>query len=161
MKLFNTLAVILALLLTACGGSSGVPEPTIINATSDAQAGDERTGAALLVLPLPGPVLELDKPALVTVRLEVTLAQTAHYAASGSASVDMAKPWPSSPSTVPLQLPSPDATPLRYSVQMELPAGSHPLAAQVTVRATDVQGLPTGALARATATAVWTVEVEL
>jgi hypothetical protein len=163
-------ALLLALLLliglggglTGCGGGDATePAPTeLATAQSDAQGGDSRTGAAVLVLPLPGPVLNLDAPALVRVRITGQLLQHAHYAAALQASLALQQPQATEPSAVAARV---DGTPagidLDYTVHLQLPAGHTPLLALLTVRAFDpATALPSGALARAEATAHWVVD---
>jgi hypothetical protein len=108
----HTLALAAALLLTACGNSDTpatletapnvAPEAApIITEQSTAQAGDDRIGATVLVLPLPGPVLQLDRPALVRVQLTGQLLQAAHYGARLSSASRSASPPPRRPAACP------------------------------------------------------------
>jgi hypothetical protein len=157
--------------ITGCGGS-GTPEPLdtapvvqpeaapVVTEQSSAHAGDERIGAAVLVLPLPGPVLQLERPALVRVRLSGSLLQAAHYGASAVVSLALSQPTGTSPSSLPATLSpqAPAAVPLAYEVWLQLPAGAAPLVARITVRAFDANALSTSALARALAELHWSVE---
>jgi len=166
-------AFILAALLAACGDSSA-PEPRetapsvqpeaapIITDTSTAQGGDERIGAAVLVLALPGPVLQLEQPARVRVQLTGQLLQAAHYGAQATASIALSEPAATAPSALPATLAplAPVAVPLSYQVWLQLPAGAAPLVARVTVRGLDANGTPTAALARAVAELHWAVEAQ-
>lgn len=167
--------VLLALLLlfglaggiTGCGGGadSSAPQPTVLATdTTIAQAGDATAGSAALLLALPGPVLQLPGPALVRVRLSGQLLQQAHYPADVQASVALQLPQPTGPSSAAASIaplvgpPAPIA--LDYAVHLSLPAGTTPLQALLVVRATDpATGLPTAALARATAHVQWSVEL--
>lgn len=164
---------LLALLLAACGGS-GTPDPRdgaahvqpeavpLITEHSTAQGGDERIGAAVLVLALPGPVLQLEQPALVRVQITGQLLQAAHYGAAAVVAVALAEPTATSPGSLPATLwpLAPVAVPLGYQVWLQLPAGAQPLVARITVRALDANGTPTSALARAVAEIHWTIEVQ-
>ena len=167
-------ALILAALLAACGDSS-TPEPRetapsvqpeaapIITEQSTAQAGDQRIGATVLVLPLPGPVLQLDRPALVRVQLSGRLIQSVHFGTQAVVSIALSEPTATGPSAVPatlMALSPPDIVPLSYQVWLQLPAGAQPLMARITVRALDANGTPTAALAQATADVHWAVEVQ-
>jgi hypothetical protein len=166
-------ALILAALLAACGDSS-TPEPRetaprvqpeaapIITEQSTAQAGDQRIGAPVLVLALPGPVLQLDRPALVRVQLTGELLQAAHYGAQAVVSIALSEPTDTGPSAAPATLAplAPVAVPIGYQVWLQLPAGAAPLVARITVRALDANGTPTSALARAVADVHWAVEVQ-
>lgn len=152
------LALPLIVGLAGCGGSSTNP---VAAGQSSTQAGSAEVGAALLVLPLQGPVVELDEPASVRVRLRVRLQQQAHYAAGAQVSVAMRQPWPTGPSITPVTLS--DAAPLSigldYGVTMSLSAGRTPLVAQIAVQATDAAtGLSTAALGHAEAEADWVVD---
>jgi hypothetical protein len=167
------LALAAALLLAACGGS-GTSDPRetapnvapesapIITEQSTAQAGDDRIGATVLVLPLPGPVLQLERPALVRVQITGQLLQAAHYGAQAVISIALSEPTATAPSSLPATLAplAPVAVPLGYQVWLQLPAGAQPLMARVTVRAVDANGTPTSALARAVADVHWAVEVQ-
>lgn len=179
------LAPVVALLLLAglagCGGDGGgadaaavpqepaptVPQPpapaapVVVVDRSTAVAGDARIGAPVLALLLPGPVLQLERPALVVVHLQGSAAVGAHYGAVGSATLELAGPLPAQPTTVPLVL-SPQAqavVALDYTVHLQLPAGAYALQAQIMLRAADANGRPTGALAEAQAVVDWRVEV--
>lgn len=145
-------------LLTACGDSSTDPQPTD---TSTATAGDAHTGSPTLVLLLPGPTLDLLAPAMVHVRLAGKLHLSAHYGAVAAVAIALAEPVATGPSARPVNLAPPADEPLAYEVWLQLPAGTHVLAAQVTVRATDAAGVPTGALAVADATVDWHVQVQV
>lgn len=165
---------LLALLLAACG-DSGTPDARqtapdvlpqaapLITEQSTARAGDQRIGAAVLVLSLPGPVLQLDRPALVRVQLSGRVLQSAHYGAAAVVSIALAEPTATAPSSLPatlLPLSPPEAVPLAYQVWLQLPAGAAPLVARITVRALDANGTPTSALAQSTAELHWAVEVQ-
>jgi hypothetical protein len=173
--------VLLALLLLAglaggisgCGNSDTAATPEsapnvapesapIITEQSTAQGGDQRIGATVLVLPLPGPVLQLDRPALVRVQLSGQLLQAAHYGAMAVVSIALSEPTSTAPNSLPATLAplAPVAVPLGYQVWLLLPAGAQPLMARVTVRALDANGTPTSALARAVADVHWAVEVQ-
>jgi hypothetical protein len=159
----RTPAVILAALLSACGGDALAPEPaTLATDTSSAQAGDARTGAAVLVLALPGPVLQLEQPALVRVHITGQLQQAAHYGAQAVMSIALSEPTATGPSAVHITLAplAPVAVPIGHQVWLQLPAGAAPLVARITVRALDANGTPTSALARAVADVHWAVEVQ-
>ena len=163
-------ATLLALLLTACGDSStepvrehiADPAPPVLIEQSTAQAGDERIGATVLVLALPGPVLQLEQPALVRVQLTGQLLQAAHYGAQAVVSIALSEPTDTASSSLPATLAplAPAAVPLSYEVWLQLPVGAQPLVARITVRAIDANGTPTSALARAVADLHWAVEVQ-
>ena len=166
------LALAAALLLAACGGS-GTSDPRetapnvapeaapIITEQSTAQAGDDRIGATVLVLPLPGPVLQLERPALVRVQLTGQLLQAAHYGAQAVVTLALEQPAATSPSSLPATLTlAPAAVPLSYEVWLQLPVGAQPLMASITVRALDPNGTLTSALARAVGTVDWAVEAQ-
>lgn len=153
------LACVLFLGLSGCGDSSQ-PEPEpLATDQSTAQGGDDRTGASVLVLPLPGPTVQLDAPATVRVHLRGTLAQTAHYAAIGQVDIALQQPQATAPGTVAAALRhGSTSVALEYSALLALPAGRTALQATLTVRATDpATGLPSGALSRAEAVIDWTV----
>lgn len=159
-------------LLAACGGGApDVPEtasvvqpaaPSIITEQSSAQAGDERIGATVLVLPLPGPVLQLERPALVRVQISGQLLQSAHYGATAAVSLSLQEPIATTGSSLPATIApqSAVAVPLVNQLWLQLPAGSHPLVARITVRALDANATPTSALARAEADVTWTLEIQ-
>jgi hypothetical protein len=163
---------LLALLLAACGGGSDAERETapnlqpeaapLITEQSTAQAGDARIGAAVLVLPLPGPVLQLEQPALVRVQLSGQLLQAAHYGAQAVVSIALSEPTDTASSSLPATLAplAPVAVPLGYQVWLQLPAGAQPLVARITVRALDANGTSTRALARAVADVHWAVEAQ-
>ena len=155
-------AATLALLLSACGGEGAPPPVQTITGSSTATAGDARTGAAVLVLALPGPVLELAAPATVHVTISGSAELHAHYAADGTLDVRLAAPVPTGASATATRLHhfAPAQVAVAYSVTVALPAGTHELMASVTARATDLQGRATGALSTAQATVDWLVEVQ-
>ena len=154
------LALLLAALLAGCGG--GEPAPGVLATdTSTAQAGSADTGATVLVLALPGPVLHLDSATTVRVRLDGSVQLQAHYAAHATAALALAKPHPTGATEAATTLGAdPGTVPLAYSVVLHLPAGRTELAAQITARASDTDGTPTSALGRATASIDWIVEVQ-
>jgi hypothetical protein len=155
------LALLLLVMLGGCGGS-GAPIADVYTGQSTAQAGDADTGAAILVLPLQGPALQLDRPAQIHVRLKGHVQVSAHYSASGTVAIELAAPVATGPSTVPVALSPQAATtePVAYTAWLQLPAGTHALQALLTLRARDAQAVPTGALARADASVAWRVEVQ-
>lgn len=166
------LPLLAAVLLAACGGGQDAAAagtspthppaaPTLLAETSSAQAGDARIGATVLVLALPGPVLDLAQPARVRLRLAGSLQQAAHYGAQAVASVALSQPAATGASSLPatLQPLAPTSVPISYDVWLQLPAGTHALVAQITVRAFDANGLATSALAKASAQADWLVEL--
>jgi hypothetical protein len=153
--------------ITGCGGGDSAepaapPPGSLIADQSTAQAGDSRIGAAVLVLPLPGPVLQLDQPARVRVRLGGIVEVGAHHGAQATVTLALAEPTPTGPSTLPLTLHplAPAPVVLGYDVWLQLPAGTHPLAARITLRAFDANGTPSAALARAEAAVDWHVVVQ-
>jgi hypothetical protein len=147
--------------ITGCGGGSDEPDPTVLaTGQSTAHSGDERTGAAVLVLPLPGPTVQLDTAATVRVHITGTATIAAHYAAAAQAGVALQHPVPSGATTVaaPLLPRQTTSVAIDYTVLIALPAGDTPLQALLTLRAVDASnGLPTGALATADAAAEWEV----
>lgn len=155
--------VLMAWLLAGCGGTAPEDDALLARSESQAVAGDGRMGLPAMVLPLQGPEVDLPAPAAVRVRLAVQLRVQAHYAAAGSAALQLAVPVSTGASShaLPLQ-PGPaaeQALPL-YQAVLVLPAGRSTLQGRLTLRATDPgTGLPSSALARAEATAQWLVEV--
>lgn len=149
-----------ALLLAACG-DSGDDTPPLATGTSSTQAGDANTGAALLVLPLHGPTVQLDQPATVRVHLHGRVTVGVHYPAHGTLGVGLTAPVPTGEGQAAHELQAGSVgLPLSYSVVIALPAGATPLQASAVLRATDVQGVPTGALGHAAARVEWTVTTE-
>lgn len=146
--------------ITGCGGGSG-GAALLATGHSSTQAGSADAGSALLVLPLQGPVVQLDAPATVRVRIKLQLLQHAHYPAALQAGLALQQPWPTgiSAAAASLQPPQPTRIDIDYSAKLHLGAGHTPLVAQVTVRATDpATALLTAALAHATAEADWVVD---
>lgn len=147
--------------ITACGADAPA-EPAVppLLHESTAHAGDERTGAQVLVLALPGPVLDLPRPADVHLQLAAAATVHAHYAASGTVMLKLDAAIGTS--TVPVALsPAQRATAaIGYDVRLRLPAGSHRLMAGIVVRAFDAAGRATGALSTADAALQWRVQVE-
>lgn len=162
--LLALLAGTLVLLLAGCGGGSTDtnPAPTVLATdTSTSQAGDDRTGAAVLVLALPGPTVTLTQPAAVRVQLLGSVQQRGHYSAQATLDVRVHLPYTTGSTQTAAPLPWGTATlPIDYAVVIDLPAGRTTLQALATVRATDGNGLSTAALATANATADWLVILE-
>jgi hypothetical protein len=156
------LCLLLAATLAACGGGGGDGDedqgPLPIVDVSTAVAGDAAVGSMVLVLPLPGPVLQLEQPARVRVRLAGQVDIGAHYVAHATVATALAAPLATVPAHVVPNAPA--RVPLSYEVWLQLPAGTHALQARIALRATDGNGLPTGALGRASASVEWRVEPE-
>lgn len=149
----------LVAMLTGCGGGTedNPPDPTVLATdTSTAQAGDERTGAAVLVLPLLGPVLTLEQPTWIEVRLAGSVNATAHYPTHATLTVALTAPISTGPSAAPVDAAGQQAA-LNYVVRLLLPAGQTTLQAAAVLRSTDGSGVPAAALARALATVEWVV----
>jgi hypothetical protein len=156
-------AVLLAALaaLAACGADAPAePAALPLLHESVAHAGDERTGAQVLVLALPGPELQLARPADVHVQLAAAATVHAHYAAAGTVMLKLDAAIGTS--TVPVELsPAQRAeAAIAYDVRLRLPAGSHRLMAGIVVRAFDASGRATGALSTADAALQWRVQVD-
>jgi hypothetical protein len=151
------LTVATSMLIAACGGSSNEPQQ-LASGTSTTQAGDASTGAALLVLPLQGPTVKLDRQTAVRVRLEGSVRLGVHYPAHGTLAVDLTAPAPTGTTQDARTLAQGSTElPLAYSVVITLPAGETQLMARAVLRTTDLQGLPTGAMGHAEASAEWVV----
>lgn len=157
--------LLLAATLAACGGGAeedqGAPQIVEVSTeVSTAVAGDATVGSMLLVLPLPGPVLQLEQPARVRVRMAGRVDIGAHYAAHATVATALAAPLATGADTMPVALApgAPAHAPLSYEVWLQLPAGEHALQARMVLRALDGNGLPTGALARAVANVEWRVD---
>jgi hypothetical protein len=151
------LTVAASALIAACGGSSQEPQQ-LASGTSTVQAGDASIGAALLVLPLQGPTVNLDRQTAVRVRLDGSVRLGVHYPAHGTLAIDLTAPAPTGTSQGARTLAQGSAElPLSYSVVITLPAGETQLMARAVLRTTDLQGLPTGAMGRAEALVEWDV----
>lgn len=151
------LTVAASMLIAACGGSGQEPQQ-LASGTSTTQAGDASTGAALLVLPLQGPTVNLDQQTAVRVRLEGNVLLGVHYPAHGTLAVELTAPAPTMATQDARTLaPGSADLPLRYSVVITLPAGETQLMARAVLRTTDLQGLPTGAMGHAEALVEWDV----
>jgi hypothetical protein len=137
------------LILAGCGGS----EPSTLPATgtSEAQAGDPNTGAAMLVLPLIGPTVYMSQAGNVRITVAGTAAAKTHYPAVVVYELALTSPAATGASV--------SATgDLSYTVMLRLPAGTTDIDGQLQIRAVDpASGLPTGALATARVTAQWEV----
>lgn len=154
--------VILAWLIVGCGGSDRPAPAPRLTAQAHAVAGDAKVGSGLLVLPLQGPALVLERPATVRVCVTLRLRAQAHYAANGVAELQLAAPVETGADAQPLLLlqTRPAETQMVYRATLALPEGGSTLSARVTLRASDADnGLVTGALGVAEAWAEWTVEV--
>lgn len=153
--------LLLAAALAACGSGGADTGAAGITDTSTAQGGSAAAGAAVLVLPLPGPELQLEQPATLHVQLDGAAQVGAHYPAAGTVTLALAEPA-TGDSTVGADLgpQAPAAVPLQYAAHVRLPAGTHRLAARVTVRTYTAAGQPTGALAVTQADVRWRVEVQ-
>ena len=147
--------------LSACGADTPA-DPTMppLLHQSTAHAGDERTGAQVLVLALPGPVLQLDRPADVHVRLAAETTVHAHYAATGTVALKLDTAIGSSAVPVALSPAQRAAVGIGYDVRVRLPAGTHRLMASIVLRAFDTNGRATGALGTADAALQWRVQVD-
>lgn len=161
MSMMRPAAVLAALALLGCGGGGDdAGRRVLASGNATAQAGDARTGAPLLVLVLPGPLVHMPQPGAVRVRLRGTLELGAHYAAAATLDVAL-----SAPATLPtrqamaLRPGAPNELTFDYSVELLLPAGDSVLLATLVAAAT-LDGLPSGALSRAVASAEWLVSDE-
>jgi hypothetical protein len=151
------LTVAASALIAACGGSSQEPQQ-LASGTSTTQGGDASIGAALLVLPLQGPTVNLDRQTAVRVRLEGSVRLGVHYPAHGTLAVELTSPAPTGATQGAHTLAQGSADlPLRYSVVITLPAGETQLMARAVLRTTDLQGLPAGAMGHAEAAVGWDV----
>lgn len=157
----TTAAAIVAAALAACGADAPA-EPAVppLLHESTAHAGDDRTGAQVLVLALPGPVLQLERPADVHVQLAAAATVYAHYAASGTVALKLDTAIGTSTVPVPLSPAQRATASIGYDVRLRLPAGTHPLMASMVVRAFDAQGRSTGALSTADAAVQWQVQLD-
>jgi hypothetical protein len=151
------LAAVLFFALSACGGGDSAPpdDTPLATGTSSGMAGNDTTGFAVLVLTLPGPVIELAAPATVEITITGSATQRLHYPAHVMAGVQLSQPLPSDFSQAGID------PPFRLSLhqfRLPLPAGRTELQAQVITRATSLtNGLSTGALAQLLADIEWLV----
>ena len=85
------LGLLLAAALAACGGGADeVATPLVERST--AVAGDAKVGSPLLMLALQGPLLRLEQPALVRVRIAGRVEIGAHYAAVATVGIALSAP---------------------------------------------------------------------
>lgn len=171
-SLLAMVSLLVALPLAGCGGGAQSMPPIgdgnapddaapvlLAELASEAQGGDERVGQAAVVLTLPGPALQLERPTRVRVHLAGWLHQAAHYGARAHVETALRQPQATMAGmeTMLLQPPARAELELDYELWLQLPAGLHKLDAQVRVLAADANDTPTGALARAQAALQWTV----
>lgn len=149
-------ALLLAAALSACGGGND-PAPCATT-HSTAASGSDDTGSAALVMVLPGPVLELTAPQRVHVQLAGQMSVSAHYEAVAAATVRLVAPVATGESALAVPLPAAAPVSVAYDVWLQLPAGAHRVDAELALRATDGNGVKTGALARAVAAVDWCVQ---
>lgn len=148
-------ALLIAALLTACGG--GDPEPlTSGEFVTTTTGGRADVAATELAVALPGPDVTLDAPAQVTVEIELDWQQSvaAPAAVSVYLTITDANSTPQSAGLVTMAATRWKST---HTVQLTLPAGVTTLSAQAHVVATDASGAPAPALAYFDGTATWRV----
>lgn len=157
-RMIRTIITIAAsALIAACGGSSQEPQQ-LASGTSTTQAGDASTGAALLVLPLLGPTVNLEHQTTVRVHLRGSVRVGVHYPSHGTLGVGLIEPVPTGEDQASHELQAGSmGLPLSYRVVITLPAGETHLMARAVLRTTDVHGLDTGSLGHAEASVDWDV----